>query len=45
MRSVEELGIRLAALMLTLVTGLAMVVLAAPVGAVGVVRDALKSRA
>ncbi len=44
MRTVEELGIRVAALMLTVVTGLAMVVLAAPAGVVGVGRDALKSR-
>ncbi len=45
MRTVEQFGIHLAALMLTLVTGLAMVVLAAPAGPVGVVRDAVKSRA
>ena len=45
MRLVEEFGIRLAALMLTLVTGLAMIVLAGPAGVVGVVRDAIKSHA
>ena len=42
---VEKFGIRLAALMLTVVTGLAMIVLAAPAGVVGVARDALKSHA
>ena len=45
MGTVEGLGIRFAALMLTLVTGLAMFLLAAPAGAVAMVRDALKSHA
>ncbi|MGH2703422.1 MAG: hypothetical protein ACRDJ2_16835 [Actinomycetota bacterium] len=45
MRIVEQFGIRLAALLLTLVTGLAMIVLAAQAGIVGVVHDAVKSHA
>ncbi|MGI8708799.1 MAG: hypothetical protein ACR2LG_11475 [Actinomycetota bacterium] len=45
MRTVEQFGIRLAALLLTLVTGLAMFLLAAPGGIVGVVHDAMKSHA
>ena len=40
MRAVEQLGIRLAALILTALTGLAMILLAAPAGVVGVVHDA-----
>ena len=44
MRAIEHLGIRLAALTLTALTGLAMIVLAAPAGIGGVVHDALKSQ-
>ena len=42
MKAIEQLGIRLAALILTALTGLAMIVLAAPAGFAGVVHDAFK---
>ena len=43
MRAIEQSGIRLAAMILTALTGLAMIVMAAHAGLVGVEHDAIKS--
>ena len=43
MKNIEQVGIRLAALILTALAGLVMIVMAAPAGIVGVVHDAIKS--